>query len=384
MSLAHTMLHYLQQNRDQMVDFLSRLVLAESPSTRMETQAKPLAILGEALQELGFTVQIIPGRLTGGHLVAAYNVDADTAGTRPFQLLIGHCDTVWPVGTLESMPLVVEDNIVRGPGVYDMKSGLTQMIFALRALQAAGSTLPHPPVILINSDEEIGSHESLSEIHRFSQGAVRAFVLEPSLGEAGKLKTARKGVGTFEVVVHGRAAHAGLDPEKGVSAVLALSYIIQDLHALNDREKGISVNVGRVAGGLRTNVVPAEARAEVDARAQTLQDAQMLEETILSLSTPIPGSRLEVSGRFNRPPLERTPRNQALWRTAQAAGQELGLNLQQGSAGGGSDGNFASLYTATLDGLGAVGDGAHAQHEFIFIDRMIERTALLALLLLAP
>jgi glutamate carboxypeptidase len=263
-----------------------------------------------------------------------------------------------------------------------MKGGLTQMIFALRALKETGQTAAYYPVVLINTDEEIGSLESRAVILQEAQQVERAFILEPALGLPGKLKTARKGVGRFEIVAHGRAAHAGLDPGKGASAVLALSYIVQDLHALNDVQKGITVNVGVIEGGLRANVVPPACRAIVDVRVPTREDARRIEEAIFSLSLPVPDVRLEIAGRFGRPPLELTPANRALWQTAVELAQELGVTIDQGMAGGGSDGNFTSLYTATLDGLGAVGDGAHADHEFIFIDKMIERTALLALLMM--
>lgn len=384
MSQAKIILDYLNENRQLMVDFLSKLVLAESPSTSPEAQALPLTILWEALDELDFAVQVVPGRETGGYLQAAPKENSGKNGSLPQQLLLGHCDTVWPLGTLKRMPLVVQDNVVRGPGVFDMKGGLTQMIFALRTLREVGVTPVYAPAVLINTDEEIGSRESRPVILQQAQQVERAFVLEPALGLPGKLKTARKGVGSFEIIAHGRAAHAGLDPGKGVSAVLALSYLVQDLHALNDPEKGISVNVGIIEGGLQANVIAPECRAVVDVRVPSKKDAQRLQETIFGLSLPMPDVRLEISGRFGRPPLEPTPANQALWRTAEELARELGTTLDQGMAGGGSDGNYTSLYTATLDGLGAVGDGAHADHEFIFVDKMVERTALLALLLMTP
>jgi glutamate carboxypeptidase len=372
-----------------MVDFLSRLVLAESPSTSPEAQALPLTILWEAFDELDYAAKVVPGRESGGYLQAipkeqAPEIKGSNNRTQASQLLLGHCDTVWPLGTLKQMPLVVQDNIVRGPGVFDMKGGLTQMIFSLRALREIGLSPAYAPTVLVNSDEEIGSRESLPVILELARQVKRAFILEPALGLGGKLKTARKGVGRFEVVAHGRAAHAGLDPGKGVSAVLALSYLVQDLHALNDPEKGISVNVGLIEGGLQANVIPPQCRAVVDVRVPTKEDARRLEEAIFGLSAPNQDIRLEIAGRFGRPPLEPTPENQALWRTALRLGAELGTSLDQGIAGGGSDGNYTSLHTATLDGLGAVGDGAHANHEFIFIDKMIERTALLALLLITP
>jgi glutamate carboxypeptidase len=209
-------------------------------------------------------------------------------------------------------------------------------------------------------------------------------VLEPSLGLDGKLKTARKGVGRFTVTVKGKAAHAGLNPESGASAILEISYVIQKLFALNDPKKGISVNVGIINGGLASNVIAPEARASVDVRVVTLEDARKIEQSILALTPVTPRVSLEIEGRFTRSPMERTPANESLWLLAREIGQTIGIELDQGVAGGASDGNTSSLYTATLDGMGAVGDGAHAHHEFVFCERMAERSALLALLLLAP
>lgn len=378
---AQQILQYLQGQRQAMIDLLSRLVLAESPSTIPEAQAAPQTILRQALDELDFTVKLLPGRETGGHLLAQLKDRGSVNGSEQ-QLLIGHCDTVWPMGTLKEMPLAVEGNVVRGPGVYDMKGGLTQILFALKSIAALKLDMAAAPIIFVNSDEEIGSPESRSHIYRLAQEARRAFILEPALGLSGKLKTARKGVGRFTVVVNGKAAHAGLDPEKGISAVLGLSHIIQELYTLNDLEKGISVNVGMIDGGVRSNVIASQSRAIVDVRVPTEADARDIQDVILNLKPPMDGITLEIDGRFNRPPLEPTADNQQLWRTAFTLAGDLGISLQQGLAGGGSDGNYTSLYTATLDGLGSVGDGAHARHEFLYVDKMIERTALLALLLL--
>lgn len=378
---AQEILSYLQDQREAMLELLSKLVLAESPSTSPEAQAVPLTLLWEELTQLGFAVRLIPGRNSGGHLLAELNEKSDNGDVR--QLLIGHCDTVWPVGTLKEMPLVIEEDVVRGPGVFDMKGGLTQMIFALRCIMALGFDLPVAPLLFINSDEEIGSTESRSHICELARQVQRAFILEPALGLSGKLKTARKGVGSFKIVVKGKAAHAGLDPEKGISAILGLSYIIQQLYAYNNLDKGITVNVGLIEGGVQTNVIAPQSSAKVDVRVQTREDAERMQEAILALRPPLDGLTLQIVGRFNRPPLEPTPRNQTLWRCASTLSAELGLEIEQGMAGGGSDGNYTSLYTATLDGLGAVGDGAHAKHEFLYIDKMIERTALLALLLLS-
>jgi glutamate carboxypeptidase len=383
MRVVDGLLEMIRGQQAEMLRFLSELVLAESPSPEAQAQAVPLALLREALVDLGFEVLLLPGESSGGQLLARPAVGSPWAAAET-QLLLGHCDTVWPRGTLQEMPLLIEENVVRGPGVFDMKGGLTQMIFALRALRALGLKPALMPLVFVNSDEEIGSLESRALIEQLAQEAQRAFILEPALGPEGMLKTARKGVGHFELRVHGRAAHAGLDPEKGVSAILAMALLVQELHNLTDLQNGISVNVGTIEGGLRSNVIAPQSRATIDARAQTVADAQRLEQQILNLASPLAGVTVEVSGGFNRQPLERTERNQALWRRAEAAGRELGLTLQQGSAGGGSDGNFTSQFTATLDGLGPVGDGAHARHEFLLIDKMLERTALLALLLLEP
>lgn len=377
--LAQTIYQQLSARQADMIEFLRQLVCLETPSSAPTSQAPLQALMATALQELSFQVEHIPGQRTGGHLLATQA----SAAAQPQQLLIGHSDTVWDIGTLAAMPCVIEDGKMRGPGVYDMKAGLMQMIFALRALRDLNLTPALSPVVFINSDEEIGSPESGAHIERLAQQVARVYVLEPALEPGARLKTARKGVGEFTITVHGKAAHAGLEPEKGVSAILELSYIIQQLAALNDWERGVSVNVGVISGGLRTNVVAPTSQAQVDVRIPTQADARLVAEKIRSLQPTLPGITLEIAGDINRMPLERTPRNQQLWHLARQMGQLLGLNLAEGAAGGGSDGNITSPYTATLDGLGAVGDGAHAVHEFVHLDKLAERSALLALLLLA-
>ena len=281
------------------------------------------------------------------------------------------------------MPFVVEANIVKGPGVYDMKGGLVQMLFALKALHELGLGPALAPYVFVNSDEEIGSPESGMYIQALAEEVQRVFVLEPSLGPEGKLKTARKGVGRFHVTVHGVAAHAGLDPEKGRSAILEMSYIIQRLFAMNDAASGVSVNVGLIEGGLRPNVIAPTSTAEVDVRVPTRREAMRIEKAILSLEPTTKGVEVKVFGKLNRAPMERTAANRALWELAQDAAHQLGTELEQGMAGGGSDGNMTSQITATLDGLGAVGDGAHAAHEHLLVDMMLQRSSLLSLLLLA-
>ncbi len=364
--------------RGEMTDFLAQLAAVESPSTDPGSQEPVLNRLAERLEELGYLAKILPGVATGGILYAR---PRRRPRSTPIQLLIGHCDTVWPVGTIGSMPVRVEEGRIRGPGVYDMKGGLTQMVFALKIVHEMTGMPPAIPVVVVNSDEEIGSRESTTLIRRLARVADRTYVLEPSLGRDGKLKTARKGVGRFTVEIGGIAAHAGLQPGSGASAILELAHVVQQLHALNDPERGVSVNVGQIEGGLRANVVAPTSRAVVDVRVPTHEDAERVEAFILALAPTVPGTTLKVSGRFGRPPMERTPRNRKLWLAAQVAGVALGLDLEEATAGGGSDGNTTSLYSATLDGLGATGDGAHAAHEYADLDRMTERTALLALLL---
>ncbi len=367
--------------RDELVGFVHDLVLAESPSTVPESQAPVRALLHDGLSQAGLDVRYLPGERTGGHLLAR----PSGPGTgRPNQLVLGHMDTVWPLGTLRDMPADVDREAIRGPGVFDMKAGLALGVFALRALHDLGHEPAVDPVFLYTSDEELGSPESEPHIVELAKEASRAFVLEPALGLAGQLKTRRKGVGHFTVRVIGKSAHGGLAPHEGASAILELAHLIPRLHAIGDPERGITVNVGVIEGGVRSNVVAAESRAEVDVRVWTQEDADAVERALHSLEPTVPGTRIEVEGRVGRGPLERTPRNAELWETARQLGRELGLELEEGDSGGASDGNLTSAYTATLDGLGAVGDGAHAKHEFVYIDRLVERATLLAGLIAMP
>lgn len=364
-----------------MVERLRALVEVETPSLEPQAQLPALEMLRGYLEPLGFEARHIGGRRSGGMLLAR---PRRRRRGRPVQLLLGHCDTVWPRGTLAERPVELEGSVLRGPGAYDMKGGLVQMVGALELLADLGVSpedLPLVPVVFVNSDEEIGSPDSAVHIERLARVAQRAYVLEPSLGSKGELKTARKGVSQYTVVAHGRAAHAGLDPEAGASAILAMSATVQQLFALNDPERGVSVNVGELEGGMRANVIAPRCRAVVDVRAPTLDDARRVDAAIRSLESEVPGVRLEVERDDSRPPLERTARNRRLWKAAVRAAAALGLPLQEGLAGGGSDGSLTSRYTATLDGLGAVGGGAHAENEFVDLDRMVERTALLTLLL---
>ena len=380
-STAREIFQYLRRQLPDMLTLVQHLARVESPSTVPESQQAVLELLADSLRRLHYHVHLLPGKHTGGHLYAR---PQQRPKRQPIQLLLGHSDTVWPLGTLATMPLEMGEGVLRGPGVYDMKAGLVQMAYALQAIHELRVEPAVMPVVFINSDEEIGSQESTPHIRRLARIADRAFVMEPSLGLDGKLKTTRKGVGRFTVTVKGKASHAGLNPDGGASAILELSYVIQKLFALNDPSKGTSVNVGVIDGGLRPNVIAPESRAMIDVRVQTQEDAKRIEESIHTLQPVTSGITLEIEGRIRRQPMEPTPRNQQLWETARQIGRSINLELAAGAAGGASDGNTTSLYTATLDGLGAVGDGAHAQHEFIYYDKMAERSALLALLLLAP
>ncbi len=378
---ADRILQYIQDQQSELIELLKHMVDAETPSSTPESHRLMISVLTDAFTSLGFRVR--KPEANNGHVHFFARRDKRDRAL-PAQLLVGHFDTVWPLGTTAKRPFTIEGNVIRGPGVFDMKGGLTQIAFALKALRELNLPMPLEPVIFINSDEEIGSRTSTKYVRALARSVQRAFVLEPSMGEEGAIKTERKGIGRFIVTVHGKAAHAGLDPEGGASAILELSHVIQMLFALNDFDKGISVNVGTVDGGLQPNVIAPHSQAVVDVRVPTIADGEHIEAAIHGMQPTTPGVRLTIEGGIGRPSMEQTPRNKALWEQAKALGRDLGLSLQQGRAGGGSDGNTTSQYTATLDGLGPVGHGAHAEHEFLYIDKTLERTALLALLLLAP
>ncbi len=373
-------LNYFRAHGADMNRLLQCLVQIESPSHDPESQAGILKVLEDELRALEYHVIRIPGKKTGGYLYAR---PIYRKKNKPIQLLIGHCDTVWKKNTLMDMPITSKDGKMSGPGIYDMKSGLTQLIFSLKAIEEYAHEVALTPVIIINSDEEIGSIESTRTIKRLAKIAERAFVLEPPLGLDGKLKTARKGIGRFTITVQGVAAHAGLDPGKGVNAIVELSHQVQQLYAMNDFERGITVNVGTIQGGVSANVVAPESKAVVDVRVENEVDGDFITDKIYSLKPFLPDVKLQIEGGIGRPPMERTDRNQKLWKLAKAKALLLGLDLTEGLAGGGSDGNTTSIFTATLDGLGTPGDGAHARHEFIYQEQLPERTALLTLLLTA-
>lgn len=379
--LARQVLEHIQGQQDFLIRLMRDLVVAESPSSEPAVHDRARHVFMSALIELGYRV-VETGPVNGPRHVYARPAARDRAAA--VQLVVGHYDTVWPVGTVRDRPFEVDGNIIRGPGTFDMKGGLAQLVLAIRTLRELGLRPDVMPIVFVNADEEIGSRTSTRYIRRLAALANRALVLEPALGEEGKLKTERKGIGRFTITVHGKAAHAGLDPGAGASAILELSHVIQKLFAMNDPDKGITINVGTVDGGVQPNVIAPHSTAVADVRVPTIADGNRIEKLIHAMQPETAGVRLRVEGAIGRPSMEATPRNDALWQQTKTLAGELGIALERASVGGGSDGNTTSQYTATLDGLGPVGHGAHAQHEFLYIDRTLERAALLALLLLAP
>ena len=369
----------LRSRRPEWLAALETLVRHETPSRDKPALDRLADLLAERFRAIGGVVTVEPHATAGNHLRIRF-FDDRTGG--PPALVLAHYDTVWPVGTLATMPWRVEGDHAYGPGVFDMKASLVQAEFALRAIRDHGHVPPRPVELLITSDEEVGSTTSRALIEARARKAAFVLVLEPPLAD-GSFKTARKGVGAFTIRIEGRAAHAGVEPEKGVSAITELAHQILAVNALADPAAGTTVNVGVVAGGTTTNVVPAQATARVDVRAVTAAEAKRIEAAFASLAPVQPGITLDVTGGFNRPPMERTPAVADLCERAQRLANTLGLRPGEGSTGGGSDGNFAAaLGVATLDGLGIEGAGAHATHEQIRIDSVIDRAALLAVLLL--
>jgi len=365
---------YVHDHADDYIDLLRRLARVESPSSDPQAQREMQQLLAEAFADLDFAVTHLPGKDTGG---ALYTRPSNP--TPPYQLLLGHCDTVWPHGTLDEMPVTRDGNRLQGPGVFDMKAGLTSIVFALRALNALDLTPAVCPLVLVTSDEEIGSPESRRCIERLAHLAERVYVLEPALGLDGKIKTARKGTGEMTLRVFPDEESTETD------VVLELSTLVQRLYEFHEPERGVTINVGTIDGHkIDDETAMAYGQLIADVRVPTREAADTVPSAIEDIEAHTPGVRVDVLGGINRPPLERTPGNRRLWTRVRRLGRHLGLDLEEGRAGGGSDGNFTSQHTPTLDGLGAVGDGAHAAHEHIRIDETLDRCALLALLLLEP
>jgi glutamate carboxypeptidase len=359
-----------------LLETVEALVRLESPSTSKAAVDRCGAEIARRLEGLGARVERVPQAERGDHVRATFPGADDARSV----LLLGHFDTVWDVGTIERMPFRAEDGRLHGPGIFDMKAGIAVSMLAMRALEAAGG--PRPAVTMLwTTDEEIGSGTSRALIEEEARRSMAVLVLEPSL-PGGAAKTGRKGCGDFELTVRGVSAHAGIDPGKGASAIHELGHQIVALERLQNLERGISVNIGIVRGGSRTNVIADEAHASIDVRARTMADAGEVERAIRELSPRVPGTRLEITGGFGRPPLERTDGVAWLYGVARDAAHEFGVELREGSTGGGSDGNFtAALGVPTLDGLGPEGDGAHAWHEHVRQQDLCWRAALLTAVL---
>ena len=355
---------------------IRELVECESPSDDPASVNRFADLLGDVAPSFA-RVRTIPGGRFGRHVVCEF----DLFGKKKpgYILALGHSDTVWPLGTLVSMPFREKDRRLWGPGVLDMKAGIAFFIYAMRILRDLETPVRHKVMMQINSDEEVGSESSRALTEKNAKRSKAVLVLEPGTGLEGKLKTARKGIGDYTVTVRGKAAHSGLDFTAGASAVLELARQIEKIAGFTDLRRGITVNPGVISGGTRVNVVAAEAKAQVDMRVLRLKDASSVDRKFHALRPVDKRCAIEVTGGLNRPPLERSPAIVHLFHKAQTLAREMGVALDESQVGGGSDGNFtAALGVPTLDGLGAVGEGAHALNESILVDRIADRTALLA------
>ncbi len=380
-TVVDSLLSYLQERESEIIGLIRRFVECESPSDDPAAVDRFVELVADTVAPMG-RVTTFPGGKFGSQLVCEMALPGLEQSGRI--LVLGHSDTVWPVGTLRAMPFRQSDGRLWGPGVLDMKSGIAFFVFAVRALRELEIPVPSKVLLQLNSDEEVGSGSSRPLTEENASGSKAVLVLEPGTGLEGKLKTARKGVGVFTVAVRGRAAHAGVDFETGASAILELARQVNHIAGFTRLESGVTVNPGVIAGGTRSNVVAAEARAEIDIRVLRLRDAPALEKKFRALKPFDRRCSIEVTGGLNRPPMERSAGIVRLFRTAQKLGRELGMELEESLTGGGSDGNFtAALGVPTLDGLGGVGEGAHAAHESILVNRIADRTALIARLLAA-
>ncbi len=372
----HRILAFAQQKQPELIAFLKTLVECESPSDDPAAVARFTDLFAASVADCA-TVKVFRGTTHGPHLRCDFTLPGKKKQGR--LLALGHSDTVWPMGTLKVMPWRVEQGRLWGPGVLDMKSGLAFFVYAVRALRELDIPAPRKVSLLIVSDEEVGSHTSRALTEKEATGSDAVLVLEPGTGLEGKLKTARKGVGGYTIKVRGVSSHAGVDFAAGASAITELAHQIQTVSGFTNLKRGVTMNVGVIAGGTRTNVVAAEAEAHVDYRIPKLRDYDTLSRQMSRLK-PVDGRcKLEITGELNRPPMERTPGIVRLFQTAKGIAKELGVALEESSTGGGSDGNFTGgLGIPTLDGLGGVGEGAHARHESILADRIADRVALLA------
>ena len=369
-------LEYLREYEDDMVGLLKRIVEMESPSDNKPLLDKFSGFLANEASGLGATVEVVEQPEMGNHVLARWGTGGGGA------LILCHMDTVWDEGTIAERPVRIEEGKLFGPGADDMKGGIVIGLWAIRTLNAMDMFPEKRITILFTADEEIGSPTSRPIIEREALDHDVVFVLEPPVPPHGSLKTWRKGVGQYRISVTGWATHAGADHEKGANAIEELARQILAVQDMTDYETGSTFNVGVVNGGTRSNVVPAEAWAEIDVRVKTMEEYERVENKMRRLKVHNPRTKLEVSGGMNRPPMERKPEIIALFDKAQSLAGEMGIQITEAGTGGGSDGNFtAALGVPTLDGMGADGDGGHALDEYVLISSLPERAAILAAML---
>jgi len=382
MTQNQRLLATLQEHQHDMVADLTRLVEMESPTDNKSALDRLGEHLAARLQHLGAEVEVFPQPQAGDHLRARWEAGGD--GAAGGLLLLCHMDTVWDLGTVLERPVIIRDGRLYGPGAFDMKGGIVSALWAIRALRGLNMMPKRRITLLLTSDEETGSKTSrpIVEMEALQHDAV--LVLEPAQPPNAALKTWRKGVGMYQVRTTGVAAHAGAAHSEGVNAIEELAHQVVAIQALTDYDAGTTVNVGVVGGGTRSNVVPESAWARVDVRVMNEAEAERLDESLRGLQPRLKGARVEVTGGINRPPMVRTAAGVSLFQKAAEIAAELGFSVTETGTGGGSDGNFtAALGVPTLDGLGVVGDGGHAQHEHVIISSLPERAALLAGLLRA-
>lgn len=363
-------LAYFQSQQGAMLEELLRMVRMESPTTDKPSVDSFTRDVAEQLSDLGMSIEVIPQETRGNHVVARWG------GPGPEVLLVGHTDTVWDLGTIEKMPAGVEGDVASGPGIFDMKAGIVIALFALRLLREH-NLHHHNLALLLNSDEEMGSVSSRELIEQEAARASCALILEPA-GPDRSVKTKRRGVGGFQITVHGRAAHAGVEPEKGINAIEEAAHQILEIQSWNKAGRGVSVNANVLKGGTRANVIADRAFVDVDVRCDTLEDMAWIEERFAMLKPFNPETRLEIAGGIERPPMARSEKIVALFEQAKSIAAEFDYSIREYWTGGGSDGNYtAALGVPTLDGLGAEGAGAHAAHEHILVSSLSLRTNLL-------
>jgi glutamate carboxypeptidase len=370
-----------RQKQNDIIMLIRQFVECESPSDHPQSVNRFVDLIATSVKDIA-KVRTYPGGAFGKHMRCEFLLPG---GKKTGQILaLGHSDTVWTLGALRTMPFRQASGRLWGPGVLDMKAGIAFFIFAMRILRDLDAAVSTKVVLQVNSDEEVGSQSSRGLTEDAARNSTAVLVLEPGTGLEGKLKTARKGVGAYVVTVHGRASHAGVDFASGANAIVEMSRQLDRIARFTRLGRGVTVSPGVIQGGTRSNVVPAECRAEIDIRVTSERDRDYLEKKFKSIEPFDPRCTLEVAGGLNRPPMERSAGIRKLFGVAKTLAAELGVDLSESSTGGGSDGNFtAALGVPTLDGLGAVGEGAHAPNESILIHRIADRTALLAKLVAA-